>query len=176
MDIYNIFDQFLTRYNLYPNPIPNLPGYQADQFGNIYDTNGHIIQPYQYRDSNQYDMIYVRDINNKPRLYGVHQLVAMTFLDGYYPGCVVHHIDENKYNNRIDNLEITNRSDHCKHHNPGLYQDIMKTCDVCGKQFIWTAKRQKQYHSDIRRGLVRYITCSPSCASYLGRMKQLGHI
>jgi hypothetical protein len=29
---------------------------------------------------------------------------------------IVHHIDENKHNNSLENLELTNRSDHASHH------------------------------------------------------------
>jgi hypothetical protein len=35
----------------------------------------------------------------------LHRLVALHFCDGYKPGLVVNHKDENKLNNRADNLE-----------------------------------------------------------------------
>ena len=37
--------------------------------------------------------------------YRAHRLVALHFCDGYKPGYVVNHLDENKSNNRADNLE-----------------------------------------------------------------------
>lgn len=30
-NVYDIFNEFLTTYNLYPQPIPGYPGYQCDQ-------------------------------------------------------------------------------------------------------------------------------------------------
>lgn len=43
---------------------------------------------------------------NKSRRYlSVHRLVAMHFCDGYKPGLLVNHKDENTTNNRADNLE-----------------------------------------------------------------------
>jgi 2-hydroxy-3-keto-5-methylthiopentenyl-1-phosphate phosphatase len=35
----------------------------------------------------------------------VHSLVAEAFVDGYFEGAIVNHKDENKTNNRADNLE-----------------------------------------------------------------------
>lgn len=175
-DIYDIFNTFMTTYDLYPKPIPQYPNYQIDRMGTVYDMNGNKIRPYQYRDTNQYDMTYVRDEQNKPHVFGIHQLVAMTFLPDYYPGCIVHHKDENKYNNWDTNLEITDRSEHASHHNPYKYSPIKAICDVCGNEFIWTSERQKLYYSDIRRGKNRAITCSKSCSSYIGRMTQLSNL
>ena len=30
-NVYDIFNKFMTTYNLYPQPIPGYPGYQCDQ-------------------------------------------------------------------------------------------------------------------------------------------------
>ena len=43
--------------------------------------------------------------NGKVKLVGIHRLVAMAFVDGYKPGLVVNHKDENPLNNTPDNLE-----------------------------------------------------------------------
>jgi len=40
---------------------------------------------------------------------------------------IVHHRDENKTNNHIDNLQIVNLSEHAKHHHP------KRKCKLCGK-------------------------------------------
>lgn len=39
----------------------------------------------------------------------VHRLVAKSFVPGYFEGADVNHKDENKHNNRADNLEWCNR-------------------------------------------------------------------
>ena len=39
----------------------------------------------------------------------VHRLMAMTFFDEFKPDCIVDHIDQNKTNNQIKNLRITDK-------------------------------------------------------------------
>ena len=43
--------------------------------------------------------------------FGVHQLVAKYFCDGYFDGAVVNHIDANKTNNHYTNLEWVSQKD-----------------------------------------------------------------
>ena len=47
-------------------------------------------------------------LNGKPKTYKVHKLVAMTFLNHKPNGMieVIDHIDGNKHNNRVDNLQV----------------------------------------------------------------------
>lgn len=171
---------FIIKYpDLYkPTPIPGFPGYLVNKMGTVMDSNLKELQIYQYRDKEKYDMVYLRDENDKPHVFGIHQIVAMTFKpDEYYKGCIVHHKDENKYNNCLDNLEILSRADHGFHHNQFKYFDKIAKCEVCGVIFIWTSDRQRRYYADLRRKTKRkrLITCSRSCASYIGRMTQLNN-
>lgn len=57
--------------------------------------------------------------NNIQKTKRVHRLVAQTFLDEYFDGCEVHHIDNNKKNNHISNLECITKIDHLKEHGKG---------------------------------------------------------
>lgn len=170
-NVFNIFNQFLTTYGLYPHPIPQYPNYYVDPFGNVFDRFGNQITPYHY--PNQYDSFMVRDNSGKPRILGVHQAVAMTYSPDWFDGCVVHHIDENKFNNCINNLKCESRSDHSRHHGQ-KYFDTIKQCQVCGKWFVWTTTQQHLYYTDIKRGRARFLTCSKSCAGRLARFTQLG--
>jgi hypothetical protein len=43
--------------------------------------------------------------NGVTKRLNVHRLVALAFVEGYAEGLVVNHKDENKQNNRADNLE-----------------------------------------------------------------------
>lgn len=43
--------------------------------------------------------------NGKQKTFQIHRLVAHMFCEGYFDGYEVNHIDENKENNRADNLE-----------------------------------------------------------------------
>ena len=94
--------------------VPGFIRYAADKFGNIY----HIccmktLKPFN---SNGYYQVCLFDNNDNKIVKGVHQIIAMTFCDNFFDGCVVHHIDENKHNNCIDNLEVSTRSSHSRHH------------------------------------------------------------
>ena len=85
----------------------------------------------------------------------------------------VHHKDGNYENNDLDNLEIVIHGEHQRLHST-KYHDIKATCQVCQKEFIWTAKRQRYYYMDLHRGRKRIISCSASCSNYYGRQEQLG--
>lgn len=81
--------------------------------GNIYSVklNRYIKQ----FNSNGYKQVVLRN-NNGKFVKGVHQVVAMSFLDDYFDGCVVHHKDENKHNNNVSNLECLTVNDHARYH------------------------------------------------------------
>lgn len=151
--------------------IPGYPNYYADRSGNLYDKDYKYIKPYHYE--GHYDQILAYDEKGNHRMLAVHQAVAMTFIPEWYPGCIVHHQDENKYNNEVENLEITDRSTHAAMHNPVKYFDKIRICEICGKKFVWSPERQQRYYSDLKRHRKRIITCSRQCSSYAGRMIQL---
>lgn len=46
----------------------------------------------------------------------VHRIVAQTFLDAPLKGFEVNHIDKNKSNNHLDNLELVTHSQNLLHH------------------------------------------------------------
>lgn len=52
---------------------------------------------------------------NKSQLKTVHQLVAAAFLPNFKYGDIVNHIDGNKQNNRVDNLEKSTPSKNNQH-------------------------------------------------------------
>lgn len=81
--------------------------YQVSNFGRIRSLpriygrkvlRGDLLKP--YLTNNGYARICL-----KGRNFFVHRLVALTFCEGYANGLVVNHKDENKANNRADNLE-----------------------------------------------------------------------
>lgn len=70
-----------------------------------------LLKPQQKK--NGYVMSEIK-INNKRKAVYIHRLVAQTFLPNPHNYPDVHHIDNNKSNNRIDNLEWTTRSANCR--------------------------------------------------------------
>ena len=53
--------------------------------------------------------------NQKRKRYFAHQLVYLTFIGDYDRKLDINHIDCNKQNNEISNLELTTRSENMKH-------------------------------------------------------------
>lgn len=97
-----------------PKPIP---GY-SDVLVNVYgETFKQDLTPlHQFNSSGYKQIIAHSDETGKRRILGVHQAVAMTFDNKYYPECIVHHLDENKTNNCLWNLRVESNSDHARHH------------------------------------------------------------
>lgn len=101
--------------------IPECEGYQVSNFGRIrsvdrivYAVNrwgvvaprrykGRIISIHAY--PNGYKSFVYRTADRTLNNILVHRLVAKAFVPGYFDGAVVNHKDENKGNNRAENLE-----------------------------------------------------------------------
>lgn len=84
--------------------IPNYEGlYQASNLGKIKSLyRNKILSPCKDKDGYLKVLLYK---NKKRKNISVHRLIALTFLDNYDNFPVVNHKDENKQNNRVDNLE-----------------------------------------------------------------------
>ncbi|MBO4543961.1 MAG: HNH endonuclease [Bacteroidales bacterium] len=87
----------------------------------------------------------------------------------------VHHKDGNTDNNDVSNLEVCIHGVH-QHQHSIQYVDKFAICDVCGKPFLWSSKRQRRYFADLRRNKFRIVSCSKECSSRYGRWEQLGKI
>lgn len=74
-------------------------------------------------------------IDGKYKTVSVHRLVAEHFVDGYFDGAVVNHIDGDKTNNISSNLEWCTRSENQKHAvDNGLWKVSDKHIESAKKQ------------------------------------------
>jgi len=94
----------------------NIPGYeglyQVSNFGNVKSFNGRWsnepkVLKFKFNRKNGY-LSYILCKNGNQKTYYAHQLVAIVFLNHQTSShkIVVNHIDHNKLNNHVSNLEI----------------------------------------------------------------------
>ena len=83
--------------------------YQVSNYGNVrHITNKKIHYYLLHKDSGGYLQVMINR-NGKTKAYLVHRLVAQTFIPNPNNYKEINHKDENKTNNRVDNLEWCDR-------------------------------------------------------------------
>lgn len=94
-------------------PIPDYEGfYEISTEGRIRNSvTGRILKT---KSNQPYYQVWLNK-NGLREIKKVHQLVALTFLGEVPPNCIVNHIDLNKHNNRLDNLEYVTRLQNTHH-------------------------------------------------------------
>jgi hypothetical protein len=98
--------------------IPNYENlYQVSNQGRIksfkHNKKGRILKTSQ--SAQGYAVVQLYSANKKERLFGVHRLVALTFLKNPYEYPMVNHKDNDKSNNNVDNLEWTDNRQNVLH-------------------------------------------------------------
>ncbi len=87
--------------------------------GEIKGVRGRILKPIKYgkKGYSSYFGVDIKDyINNKKiKTYPIHRLVAEAFLPNWDKSLQVNHIDGNKANNKVSNLEMCTQSQNIKH-------------------------------------------------------------
>ena len=104
----------------------------------------------------------------------IHRAVWMYYNGEIPDGREIHHVDFNKSNNDISNLQLLTRLEHRKLHNPKGFrhgQPFEKefTCDVCGKKYVAFDTGQKTHYCSKycleqakHERLIKVLTC-PNC-------------
>lgn len=87
--------------------------FQISNFGRLKNVkNGYIRKSTNKKGG--YFSVVLTDSNGNDIHTRIHRLVAQAFIGEIPKGYQVHHIDGNKQNNRIDNLEILSPSEHAR--------------------------------------------------------------
>lgn len=93
--------------------IANYNDYLIDESGNIFSTklNRYLIHSISNKGYHKVNL----NKEKYKREYSIHRLVAMTYIDNPYNKPQVNHIDGNKSNNNINNLEWCTASENIIH-------------------------------------------------------------
>lgn len=97
----------------YWRTIPSFPVYSASNLGRIRNDRTNRIM-HVFMNTRGYLALSIY-INGERFQQMVHRLVAEAFLGGPYPDLDVNHIDGNKTNNCIENLEWCTRTENVRH-------------------------------------------------------------
>lgn len=82
---------------------------------------------------------------------------------------IVHHKNENKKDNRLENLEVLSASEHAKHHMSEIGRSLLELkCPECSVIFI---REKRNTHIGKRQGT--FTCCSRSCRGKFSRKIQL---
>ena len=94
--------------------VPGWEGmYQISNLGRVFSVRMNQIKP-SAPNNYGYLRLACYDKDRKQKFF-IHKLVAQAFVDGWFEGAVVNHIDGNKQNNVWTNLEWCSRSDNNRH-------------------------------------------------------------
>lgn len=91
--------------------LPEWPDYLISNTGKVWSKR-------RDRPINQYPGIYLKVGIQRDGVWktvNVHRLVALAFVDGYFEGAKVNHIDGIKHNNNHTNLEWTTQRENIQH-------------------------------------------------------------
>ena len=86
--------------------------YEISNLGRIRNTKtGNIIKP--DKEEKGYCRLSIK-VNGRKKHYPVHRLVAIAFIPNLLNKTQVDHIDNNKSNNRVDNLQWVTNKENCQ--------------------------------------------------------------
>lgn len=105
--------------------------------GDVYNSKNELLKIQTYKNGYKY-------VNIKGHNRLIHRLVAMAFLPDYSEDKQVHHINENKSDNRVENLKVMDIVEHQRQHKQ-IYS-FTKICEICGKEFTPNETKRKQAH------------------------------
>lgn len=127
----------ITINNFKGKKISNFPNYLISKQGQVYSTKTNKIRKIEIN-NNGYCRIRLMDIANKDKKFYVHRLVAEAYIPNPNNYNQVNHIDFNKHNNNVENLEWCNETMnmlHNAHNKPENSRKVIQ-CDPLDKTKI----------------------------------------
>lgn len=94
--------------------------YTVSNLGNIKGKRGNTLKPQLQKDGYYHIQLY---LNGKAMGFLIHRLVITTFISPYIRGMEVNHIDGDKLNNKVSNLEWVEHKDNMSH---AVINNLMK--------------------------------------------------
>ena len=136
-------------------PILNSPGYFISNQGEVYNKNNLRLKTFFKPDG--YERIRLKSLRHNKRVnFSIHSLVAEYFLNnGPYicPNTQINHINGNKKDNRLENLEVVSQTENVNHaHNLGLYNYDLPLTSLCmktNKQKVFRSLREAAKHFQV---------------------------
>lgn len=134
----------LNNFNEEWKPIPGFEKfYEASTYGQIRNIRGKIMKTYKIN-SGYLCLKFV--INNERTAHLVHRLIALTFLGTFDTRPEVNHINENKEDNSLLNLDWVTRSENKQHSMAtGTYNCLFTMKNSLGKKHL--PKTTSKYHN-----------------------------
>lgn len=112
--------------------IPGYPGYHITKDGDVYSSrSGHLVKLSSRISNSGYNSVTVTDNNGKRTPQGIHRLLAMAFIpNNDVTKTEVNHINGEKDDNRLSNLEWTSHSENEQHKVDNFLTDRTKPVKI----------------------------------------------
>ena len=147
--------------------------YMINDKGEIFSDNSGRMKT-RYRAGSNYRIINFMTQEGKKRTFRVHRLVAMAFLPNPQNKQEVNHIDGNKENNSLENLEWATRQENAQHAvDTGLIKP--RKGEDCSFSILTREQVEEVFalreKGLLQREIAEIMNCTPSNISYILRGK-----
>lgn len=131
--------------------------YSVDDLGNVYSKSGKVLKP----TTNQrgYFMVTLM-INGSRKTLTVHRAILNSFIEPPFENAQINHIDGNKQNNQLSNLEWCTAKENIQHSLYTLNNILLRGRSIIA---IHESGWIKQFRS--LRECAKFLKCSPGAVS-----------